>query len=456
MGTRFIAALTLAALAACAGVGTRLELDRSEVTAEVLARTGSEPLRESETTVRALMAAPLGPEEAVRVALVLDPRVRERLATLGIASAERVRAGLLRNPVLNFDATAFPGGTELGLGLALPLLELATLEARRDVAGLELAAVRARTVRELVRLVHDVRRAWVEAQLDERGSAVLRERLDAEEAAARLARELHAAGNLTSQALTAVEEALVDARIASAEAAGRARESREELARRIGSPESAERLELAAGHDIEALLRPALDDPESAAVAASLDLRELRAHAGALARAAGSARWNALFDGSTLGVAVRREVGRRGAGPSLSLPVPLFDDGVAARVAAEQALDAALARYEQRALDVRSSARRLTARSANSAERARLAHAELQPLARRHVHEVLQQYNAMQVGVFDVLDVRRGELEAARATLHHLRDAWLARIDLEELLAGSLPGSPTATNRAAVAAMEDS
>jgi cobalt-zinc-cadmium efflux system outer membrane protein len=54
------------------------------------------------------------------------------------------------------------------------------------------------------------------------------------------------------------------------------------------------------------------------------------------------------------------------------------------------------------------------------------------------VRETLRNYNAMQIGVFDVFVAKQQEIEARRSYVGTLRDAWLARIDLEELMAGGL------------------
>ena len=50
----------------------------------------------------------------------------------------------------------------------------------------------------------------------------------------------------------------------------------------------------------------------------------------------------------------------------------------------------------------------------------------------------------MQLGVFDLLRAREQQIRAAIAYIDTLRDYWLARTDLEQLLNGRLP-SPNGT-----------
>jgi cobalt-zinc-cadmium efflux system outer membrane protein len=431
--------IVLAALAACASVDARRALDRGRVSSEVEVRTGFELEAASADEARKLLEDEFGPDDAVRVALALDPQVRAHLAELGAASAARVQAGLLRNPLLQLNATAFARGPELEVGVSQPLFELFALDARRDTADARNGAARVRKTRELVRLVYDVRRAWWEARFEERVLEVVRERSVAEEAAKRLARELYAAGNVTEGFAAKSDESAAAARASLADAERRARESRERLAQRMGVPASAANLRISAESEAAVLTELSRRDPVKAALEASLDLRELRAEVAARARLAGSSDWNVWLDSSSARVAARREDGRDGIGTALSTPLPIFDTGGAARAAARFELDAAAERLERLELDVESAARRIRADYEAHRTRAELERGERLSSARRAVRAVLQQYNAMQVGVFDVLEARREELEIELDALQSERDARRALLQLQELLAGSLP-----------------
>jgi hypothetical protein len=51
----------------------------------------------------------------------------------------------------------------------------------------------------------------------------------------------------------------------------------------------------------------------------------------------------------------------------------------------------------------------------------------------------LLQYNAMQLGVFDLLRAREQQIQAAAAYIETLLDYWLARTNLGHILSGRLP-----------------
>ena len=90
---------------------------------------------------------------------------------------------------------------------------------------------------------------------------------------------------------------------------------------------------------------------------------------------------------------------------------------------------------------IRATVRTILERVQGAEDRARYARDILLPLLERIVNETQLQYNAMQLGVFDLLRVREQQIQAAIAYIETLRDYWLARTDLDQLLSGCLPSS---------------
>lgn len=442
-----ISAWTLAALltlAGCAQVGERIELDRRALVEDVRERTGENlaPTAKEIESARALLESPLDMEAAVRVALALDPGLRERIAELGLASAQRVSATRVSNPLAQMSLVFFDGATELEGSFTQSLLDLITLSARREAAAARFDAERSRTAHDVVRAIHDVRRAWVDARIAQSRLALAREANAAEEAADDLAEALFAAGNWTPAARSASAASAARSRIELEEAQEQHDAARERLAVRLGLAEGLG--ERALADDVDALTPsfasfalPSVGESEARAFEASLELAESRSMVAELAARAGVAGWDALMQNASAGVAVRRDDGRSAVGPTISLPIPLLDDGSPARAAAAQALEAAIARHDALAIEVLADARALRARLETSLRRAAAARNELVPSAREHVAAVLTQFNAMQIGVFDVLEARREEFDASHAELDALHDAWTARVDFDERLAGA-------------------
>jgi cobalt-zinc-cadmium efflux system outer membrane protein len=68
----------------------------------------------------------------------------------------------------------------------------------------------------------------------------------------------------------------------------------------------------------------------------------------------------------------------------------------------------------------------------------------LLPLRERIVNEAQLQYNAMQLGPFVLLNAREQQIETAVAYIETLREYWLARGDVGQILNGRLPTSVAA------------
>lgn len=413
------------------------------VRADVGRRTGTEvgPAAcgpDAEAAVRALLGAPLTEAAAVKVALLRNPEVREIYERLGIAGAELLQAGLLKNPVFSIDAKSFSGGLEIEAALAQSFVDLFFLPARRRVARAGLRAQEAQVARALVRLIYDVKRAFVRVHAAAAVAALAGDVLTRADASSALMRQLHAAGNALDTVRTVEEAAAARARLdldAARLAEGEARETLGVLLGLTGGE---------ATWSLASALRdpppPEPEDVEGRAQRASLDLLESRARIDAYLCQAGLVRREGSLPELSLGVVGKREAADAawGFGPSLSTALPLFDHGQARLLATHARLRQEVARHEGLTIQVQSAARRLAARRAALTARLRYLREVYLPLRARLVEEGLQFFNAMQIGAFDVLRAKQQELDARREQVETLGEAWLAALDLGELLAGSL------------------
>jgi cobalt-zinc-cadmium efflux system outer membrane protein len=430
----------------CTSVEARRERDTQAVGSLFHDRTGLDlgPRApdggQIEPTVRELLRHPLTEEAALKIAILNNRAVRAALANLGVASADLLQAGLLSNPVFAANAKFFSSGTEIELGIVESFFDIFFLSARKRVAESQFEATKYRIVGELVRLTHDVRRGLVDMRAAERLLDVEREVLRAAQASVDLMTELHRAGNVTDPQLTAEELALARAKLAVARAEVASVEERESLNTLLGLWGETVSWTI----DGELLDDPSakldLDRIETRAIAASLNLAEIRARATAQARLAGIVGWEAVLAPGEVGIAAKREADSSewGVGPALGFGLPVFDTGAPRRAAAGAMLEELLANHISLAVEVRSAARRFRERAISLRDQARFIREDELPKAKRLVRETLRNYNAMQVGAFDVLLAKQQEIEAAQRYVETLRDAWVARLDLEELLAGSL------------------
>ncbi|HEY0465664.1 MAG TPA: hypothetical protein VGC79_15730, partial [Polyangiaceae bacterium] len=57
------------------------------------------------------------------------------------------------------------------------------------------------------------------------------------------------------------------------------------------------------------------------------------------------------------------------------------------------------------------------------------------------------EYNAMQIGLYELLATKKAEIETFRAYLTTVRDYWIAHAELERALGGRVTSPPTASKQ---------
>ena len=433
--------------------------DRSGM--QVVWNLGTELDAQAAQKVRALVADKLSPDEAIQVALRNNRDLQALYAELGVAQADLIQAGLLRNPI--FDGTAtFPlagGQPDLELDTAINFLGIFYIPLRKRVAAARFEDVKLQVTGAVLDLAATVRAAFYRHQANEQMLELIQSIDQGLAVSLEVTRRLHEAGNITDLDLAReralVEEAKVQLRLAEIVV----RQSREALNTLMGlwgqdtAWEIARRLP-----DIPPQPVP-LEGLERRALSQSLDLASARQRMIVAGEQLGLHRATALVPESHLGVLAERKEGAWEVGPTLEFPIPLFDQGQARTGRSMAELRRTQQAYYALGVRIRSTVRTVRARLQGAQDRALYYRDIILPLRARIVNEVQLQYNAMQLGVFEILRAREQQIQAAVAYIETLLDYWLARTDLGQLLSGRLPspggsamarmGRPTTTAESA-------
>jgi cobalt-zinc-cadmium efflux system outer membrane protein len=178
---------------------------------------------------------------------------------------------------------------------------------------------------------------------------------------------------------------------------------------------------------------------ERRALLQSLDLASARQRIIVAGEQLGVDRATALLPESSLGAAAEREEGAWQVGATVSFPIPLFDQGQARVGRAMAELRRAQQEYYALGVQMRATVRMVHERLQGAQDRALYYRDILLPLRERIVNETQLHYNAMQLGIFDLVRAREQQIQAAIAYIETLLDYWLARTDLEHMLSGRLP-----------------
>jgi cobalt-zinc-cadmium efflux system outer membrane protein len=425
--------LSITSCAACASSGQ--VPDRSSVDSAIRERANAGIRVESDEPLPPNVAVTDGltSEEAVAIALWNSPSFQATLADLGLARADVVEAGLLRNPVLSL---LFPvGQKQLEWTLQFPIDAIWQRPKRVAAAQLNAQAVGERLVWDGLTLVAQTRTAHADVVIAERRLQLTIENAD-------LVQRLAA---ITEARLKAGDISELDARAARSDAARvqavrRAVEHDRELARVT----LAALLGMAAESDqLRTIPGPLVDlsacGPEPARLEDALAARpDVRAAEIAIEGAAQRARWErsrvltliAVLDGNGTGASAN-------AGPGVNVDIPIFARNQGGIGRADAEIERAGRQYSavraQVVADVRSaSVRAVQAEQAIAAWRD-----EIVPSLEVEQRQAESAYQAGEIPLYGLLDVSRRLVDGRTRLLDAEADLRRATIGLERSMGRS-------------------
>ena len=438
--------LTAGAVAGCAHVDPNPAFQ--ELANTVRLRTGkrvqwnrgSAEDAEAQAAVASLLSRPLTAGSAVQVALLNNHRLQASYEELGIAQADLVEAGLLRNPIFTFERR-FPGQA-LEADLLKEFIDILLLPLRKRIAQAQFEAAKLRVGHEILSVAAEVRAAFYEHQGDQQLVDLRKSVADATERAAETALKMNEAGNLRDLDLASEQASHAQAKIELAKAQSEAVQTREKLNKLMGAFGTqtnwtvASRLPELLGGEVST------SQLESRAIQQRLDLAAARQQFIAEARARGIARAEALLQGAEIGAHYEHEIegSVHSIGPSVNVPIPIFNQGQPASARAGAKMRQAEQRYLALAADIRSDVRAARDKMLLSRRQVEYFKSTALPTRTRVTEESQLEYNAMQIGPFQLLQAKQEEVKTGAESVEALRDYWVARAELEKAVGGSLSG----------------
>lgn len=407
--------------------------------------------RAIETEISRLYSGELSVDAAVQIALLANPWLQGRFEELAIGQSDLVQAGLLSNPSVSLGGLAWEAdrlAPNLFASVEQHFLDLLTMPMRKRIAATELEAVKLRVGDEVLGLAAEVRAAYYGAQAGAQVAAMRRLVSAGSSAAAALAERQHAAGNLSDLGLNTELALAAQTGLDQTRSEGEAAMLREKLARLMGAwgPRTAFRLPARLPElPTDAAVAEHL---ESRAIQQRLDVRAARRSVQAMddvLTLAKTTRWTGTVSVS-LESGRLRDSGRFAFGPSLALTVPLFDQRQAQIAKLEAFRRQGQADLQSVAIAVRSEVRGAHARMVTARRVVETYVGTIIPLRENIVRFSQQHYDAMLLGVYQLIVAKQGEYDAYRASIEALRDYWLARSDLERAIGGRLATVPATSS----------
>jgi cobalt-zinc-cadmium efflux system outer membrane protein len=396
-------------------------------------------------SVRAILAGKLTADQAVQIALLNNHNLQATFENLGIAQADLVQAGLLRNPVFDLGVrfpTTPPFKTYVDISVTEDFINVFFIPARRKLAEAQFERVKSQVTADVLTLAAETKSAFYTYQAAEQLVELRRSVSKAAAASADAALRIHDAGNSNDLDLIDAKAQDARAKVDLADADADADDARERLNDLMGlwGEETVWTI-----HNRLPELPTVEVHPlglESLAIRRRPDLVAARQDIRVQALALGFTAQTRFLNEANLGPEGERETdGQWRIGPRLSVPIPIFDQGQAAVPRAQALVRQSEERYWALAVDVRSQVRAARTRMLNARRKAQFYRDQILPLEQQFLQQTQLQYNGMFVGVFQLLQARRDQIDAARQYIEALRDYWTARADLERAVGGQLPAA---------------
>jgi outer membrane protein TolC len=401
--------------------------------------------------VKELLAKPLGPTEAVQIALLNNPGLQAGYAEVGIAEADLVQASRWRGPTFSYARLRRGDEIERERSVFFDVLGLITIPLAVRAEENRLAAAQNRAAAEGLRIALDTRKAWFGAVAAREGAKYAEQVKEAAEASAELARRMAAVGNFPKLTLAREQAFYAESTAQLARARHAETAARERLARLMGlwgedlGFQLPERLP-----DLPKAPREFGPDLEAQALAQRLDVQAARRDSEALARSLGLTKVNRFVSLLEFGLHNNSETGKENQrGWEIEIGIPIFDFGEARTARAERLYMQSVNRAMEAAIEARSEVRDAYTAYRTNFDVAKHYRDEIVPLRKRISEEMLLRYNGMLASVFELLADSREQVAAVNTYIEALRDFWLTEAEFQMALTGRSPGAGTGMRRAA-------
>ena len=389
--------------------------------------------------VTELLKKPLSIDDAVQIALLNNRGLQASFSELGIAEADLVDAGRIPNPHFTMSRTS--RGDEYGIEqtLTFNLLSILTIPIKSQMQAQRFEQVQRTLSMEVLQMASETRKAYILAVAAEENVRYMDQVKTVAESSAELARRMASVGNFNKLQQAREQAFYADGALNHARATqGRVR-TREKLTRLLGLWGTDIQFQLPARLPNLPDTPDDLPNVEQIAMAQRLDVQAMKLRSESLAKNLGLSKATRFINVLEIGPTRVLEGARSDPykkGFEVSLELPLFDWGAAKVAKAEALYMQSVNLVAEAAINARSEVRESYQGYRVTYDIAKHYRDEIVPVRKRIADENLLRYNAMLIGVFDLLADARAQIISVNGYIDALRDFWLAKADLDMAMIG--------------------
>ncbi|ELX08370.1 MULTISPECIES: TolC family protein [Oxalobacteraceae] len=393
--------------------------------------------------VQELLSQPLTVKSAVQIALLNSSALKASFAELGVAEADFVQAGRMRNPGFSFSRVRGGGDAEINRSVTFDIAGLLTLPMRTRIEKGRFEQAKLLAAAQAVQLAADTRRAYFTAVAAAQSAAFAEQVRGAAEASSDLAESMSKVGNWSKLDQAREHAFYQDAVTQLARTRHEAIASREQLIRLLGLWGKQQEFVLPDRLPELPAQPQEINNAEAQALSQRLDVLAARRETEATASALGLTKATAFVNVFDAGYTNKSSTGLpRENGYEVSLELPIFDWGGAKVARAESLYMQSVHRTTDTAVRARSEVREAYSAYRTTYDIARHYRDDVVPLRKKISDEVLLRYNGMLASVFELLADSREQLNSVNTAIETQRDFWIAETKLQSAING---GSNTDT-----------
>ena len=410
--------------------------------------SGSDEDQRVHSYIDRLLNNQLTAPRAVQIALLNNRDLQASYASLGVAQADLVQAGLLTNPVVDGSALWIyrpeAGAAQVATGIVFNFIELFWKRYKLAVAESALEEVKYSVSGMVIDYAAKTNLAFIDYVATRQRIELFRQVVQSARAGVVSAKAVREAGNSTPLDFEQQQNVLTQAKLDLANAEAESVSVRERLnvlmgltGRQTKTWRAPTRLSSAKGNTSQ------FDDIERVAVERSIELAALRQKIITLGYTYQLTSRQALVPDIGIGAEIEstKDIGEEReyeAGPVFDVTLPLFDQGQAKRARGIMEIRQAQDAYWAMGVRVRSAARLARAELLTAHKAVMYYERAILPQQARLLLATTQQYNAMQEDVFRLIRAKREQIQAGRGYIDALRSYWRARSNYQQLRSGRL------------------
>lgn len=396
---------------------------------------------ENRLVTEELLSRPLSIDSAVQIALLNNPEIQAALEDVGIAHADLVQAGLLRNPAIG-GWVRFPEQSHAVINnefsIAQNILDLMLIPLRKKIAEAEYEKAQLIAANRIVNIVFEVEETFYNLQAEQAKNQLLVPLVDVTNAAYDLAKAQLDAGNINDLEFQSYLSEHLEKKVELTRSQRSIVIFREKLNRLLGLSHFVTCWNLDKNLPTVPETEVALGCLEEVALAHRLDLAAASWEVERFARMFGTKDWWAYTD-LNLGVSAERDSdGIKVIGPTYSLELPIFNYGQADRERLCALYRQADDRFRTMEIAILTEVRSLQEQLMINRTLTLTYENEILPLAQQNISLSHSYYNTMSMSVYKLLHAKKQELEIQMNYLQSLQDYWISKVNLARALGGNL------------------